>query len=1025
MKKAGKIVLYILFSIFFLIVVLIFVASISEEKIAQIAVEQVSKSTDIPIQADEIKFSLIHNFPYATISCKNLLVSSPQLSESYKKDTLVHVGQLYVSVQIRPLLKSIFNIRKVEVSDAEFFYKVDTAGVSNFDFLMDTTQQNVIDTSANVIFLDIKDMELENIMCSYRDEQLKASATVFVEQLDLSGGMKNDQYNGEADGKAIISNAAFDTTKIYLMKQAVLDFKMDYDNGLLKVEKFNVAVDEDAHFALNGKVNAGDRLSAEMIVNAENLNLKELSKYIPENYFTEYGIKEISGMLNAEAHVSGLVNDSVIPFVDVTFQLSDGNLQYQEYLALTQLSLSGKATNGEQKSNETTSLDISSLSFHTAASKFELSGKIQNPDKIEYQLKSVIDLDLQEIMPFVPDSLVKSLNGKMLAEISTSGTLPDSISEEFIYKALAKTQATFQLSNVNANLDDTLKVNGLNLRMNYWPDKIELSNFSAEIPTYNLEIKDLNTSINGKLTTPDSLHLKIGGFNASIPTYNLDVKKLVAELNGNITKPESLDIKVDSLIAESGTSKIDLTGKIKNPMAPDYSVKGRINLNLDEIKNFVPDTLVNSMSGNIGASFQSSAKINPDSITEQMYDWAFGKSSFDLNLDNVTVNMPDSTMSIANLSGQLNYKSDSLYIQQLQANYLGLQFGINSVSVANLYSAALQNQAKELRVHGNFSIDDLDYAIVEKLMQEDSTATPDSDAEPMKFTYKITGNFKANSLKYEDALFKNVNSKFLVKENYYVLDSLKLSAFDGSAVSSIKVEMLPNDEMNLFFKANINKMDVTKVMKSFREYIEYEDIKAENVQGILSTKMDGKIVLKNYEPVYESLMLNGDLTIENGALINVKPVMEIEKIPGVGLKNMDKLYFSTLNSSVFLFNNELYIPRTEIRSTSFDAMFLGMYSFGEDYEYHIRMFLGEVLSSKNKANLKKQAQDGGFTEEDDKDVTKGRTSIYLISKSENGKEKAGFDNKHDRANMVAKVKLQKQMVDMRFNPALVKYNTKE
>ena len=126
---------------------------------------------------------------------------------------------------------------------------------------------------------------------------------------------------------------------------------------------------------------------------------------------------------------------------------------------------------------------------------------------------------------------------------------------------------------------------------------------------------------------------------------------------------------------------------------------------------------------------------------------------------------------------------------------------------------------------------------------------------------------------------------------------------------------------------------------------------------------------------------------------------------------------------MFLFNNEFYIPRTEIRSTSFDAMFLGMYSFGGDYEYHIRMFLGEVLSSKSKTNLKKQKQEGGFTDEDEKDVTKGRTSIYVVSKSEDGKEKAGFDNKRDRSNMVAKVNLQKQMVDMRFNPTLVNYET--
>jgi hypothetical protein len=252
-----------------------------------------------------------------------------------------------------------------------------------------------------------------------------------------------------------------------------------------------------------------------------------------------------------------------------------------------------------------------------------------------------------------------------------------------------------------------------------------------------------------------------------------------------------------------------------------------------------------------------------------------------------------------------------------------------------------------------------------------------------------------------------------------------MNAFNGKALSSAKIEIKENNEMDVFFKTNIQKMDATKIMQCFGKYIEYEDVKAENVQGLVSTVMDGKIVFQNFEPDYGSLLLNGDLTIENGALINVIPVMEVEKIPGIGLKNLDKLYFSTLNSSLFLFENEVYIPRTEIRSTSFDAMFFGMYSFGEDYSYHIRMFLGEVLTSKSKANLKKLTLDGGFSEEDEKDVTKGRTSIYVVSKSENDKEKAGFDNKRDRLNMIAKVNLQKQMVDMSFHPALVKYNTEE
>ncbi len=993
MKKARKILLYFFLTLFLFVVILIVIAALSEDRIAKVALTQVSKSTNIPIQVDDIEFSLVRNFPYATIRCKNLQMNSLMKDNTNPSDTLLSVQQLYVSVEVKPLLKSIFKIRKVEIDGGEVFYHVDTAGVSNFDFLMNLNDSDVVDTSANVILLNVKDFTLENTICHYQDEKMNAKANLLINRINLSGAINREMYSGKAEGNVVLSECAFDTTQINLMRQAKLNFELSFDKDILTITRTDISIDEDANLMLHGTIDIDDSLFSELTVNAEKLDLKGLSKYIPGNYLSQYGINYLSGILSAEAQVSGALNDSVMPYVDLTYHLSGGNLKYQDYPELSRISLEGKATNGSQKSSTTTSVDINSLNFQAGSSRVSLSGKFRDLNKISYDLKSNINLNLKDIEVFVPDSLVQSLDGMVNATITTKGTLPDSITDEFIHLALLNTQATLKLSNVNASIDSLLFATDITADVEYHSNQVL--------------IKDLKAGV---------------GYG----NYNLDSLSVDALITGDLTKPDSLDIQLHRMNASLGNSKLELNGTVKYPFAPEYSVSGKINLNLAEIRKFVPDSLVNQMSGKIMASFNSSATLNIDSVASEMNQIVFEKSNFSADFNRVEVITPDSLMSFSNLTGSLRYDSDTIKIQQLDVTYQGLQLGMNSVTAAGVYSAAIQNQPKELSVHGNFRVDHLDYALLETFMQEDSTDVQEtSTSDPMNFTYKINGRVKANSVKYEDAFFQNINSKFLVKDSYYVLDSLAMDAFDGSAVSSIKIEMKSNDEMDMFFKTNINKMDVAKMIESFGEYIDYEDIQSENVQGLASTQMDGKIVLKNFEPVYESLMLDGDLTIENGALINVKPVMEIEKIPAVGLKGLDKLYFNTLNSSLFLFNNELYVPRTEIRTSSFDAMFLGMYSFGEDYEYHIRMFLGEVLSSKSKANLKKQAREGGFEDEDEKDLTKGRTSIYVVSKSEDGKEKAGFDNKRDRLNMAAKVNLQKQMVDMRFHPSLIKYNTEE
>jgi len=993
MKKTGKVLLYTFITFIILLVFLIIVAVLAEKKIVKLAFNQLSKTINVPVQVDEFGFTLIHDFPYATIECKDLLVSSPQTNEVNEQDTLFFAERLFISVKSKPLLKSIFEIRKVEIANARFFYSVDAAGVSNFDFLTDTTQQNVIDTSDNAIFLDIKDLKLNNVVCYYTDLKQKASAKLILEEIDLTGLIDNEHYTGEAKGKAILSDVKLDSTNLYRMEKTILNIKMAFEDELLSFENSEIQIDEDAYFTLNGSVNLGDSLSTEMLVKGEKLNLGNLSKYIPEKYMQEHGVQNFSGMLTAEASISGLIADSLMPAINADFDLQDGILHYQDYPELSHISLNGKATNGKKRNNATTSVDITSLKFQTINSKVNLNGNIKNLDKPAYKLNSTIDLDLQEIEAFIPDSLLKSIEGKVKAVISTKGVLPDSISDEYINLVLANSKVSLQIQNVNAAIDSTLAGNRINAQIEYQPNEV-----------------------------------KIDRLNAFIPSYNLDLKNVDATLFGDLTKPDLLDIRFNNLLASMQNSDIELSGTIKNPMTPDYSVSGQLNLDLAEIKKFIPDSVVNSISGKVAATFTSAAQLNLDSIGNQINELLFERSNFTASFDDVNVNMPDTTMNVTHLTGQLEYHSDTFQIDRLELTYQGLQMGMNSVTASNVYSAVLQNQRKELSVNGSFNVGDLDYAFLEQFMELDTTRAKELEDAPLNFTFKINGNFKANSVKYDDAIFQNIDTKFLLKPTLYVFDSLTANAFDGRSLSSVKIEMKPDEKMDIFFKTDISKMNVSKMINGFGQYIEYEDISAQNIQGILSTKMDGKFVFQDFEPVYNSLLLNGDLTIENGALLNVKPVMEAEKINVIGLKNMDSLYFSTLSSSIFIFNREVYIPRTEIKSTSFDAMFLGMYSFGEDYEYHIRMFLGEVLSSKSKSNLRKQAKDDGFGEDvemDEKELTKGRTSIYLVSKSEDGKEKAGFDTKQDRANMKAKVNLQKQMVDMRFHPALVKYNTEQ
>ncbi len=993
MKRAGKVFRYLLIAFFSILLLLIVIAWAAEDKIVRLALDQVSKSTNIPIEVEEVEFSLIHDFPLATLQCNQLWVGTPENGK--EQDTLLFVGKMYFSVETPALLKGIFNARKIELEDGELFYSVDSLGRSNIDFLLEDDESEVVDTTVNAIFLDIDELRLENIQCYYRDEKLKARALLGLQKVEMNGLINDQEYRGKIEGEALLTQCAFDTTKLDQMQQAQLEFLVKYEDELATIDEFTVLIDEHVRMQAKGSIDLKSNLQTAISLDGELTDLASLLKYLPDNLLQDYSISQLGGSVNLSADIMGALGDSVLPRIDARFELADGQLKYDNYPLLRELNVKGIFSNGDQQNNSSSSLEIQQASVSVESSKASLTATLKDFDRLNYTLKSNLDLNLADFAPFVPAGQLASLSGKVNMQLSTRGRMPDSIDSKFVNSMMNNSTLTAKIQQLDARMDSTLSVSNANGTVYYTPNHLRMDSISMRVPEYFITLKNLQGD---------------------------------AGFSGDYMDPKSLSIVLNSLDVATDSSSFSLQGEIQNLLQPLYVLNGKLDLNLADVAAYIPDSLFHSLTGTASGSFHSKATVDPETIGDQFMDVLFDKSSFELKLAGFNSQAADSMMSCTNLNASLSYAADSMWVDYFNGNYLGLDFSADSTSILNLYSAALLNEEKELQVHGNFSLGDFSYAWMSGFIKEDSTVVenPNHDelAEPMKFTYKVNGRIKAKSIQYENSLFQNIDSKFLVKENHYVFDSLSMNAFDGSALSSVRIEMKENDEMQMYFKTNVKKMNVSEMVDSFHEYLVYADmgdITGENVKGLLSTQMDGKIVLKNFEPVYESLLLNGDLNLENGAMINVTPVMEVGKIPGIGLKNLDKLYFSKLSSNLFLFKNELYIPKTEIRSTSFDAMFLGMYSFGEDYAYHIRMFLGEVLSSKSKSNLKKQAQDGGF-EEDADDVTKGRTSIYLVSKSEDGKEKAWFDKRKDRNNMVAKVSLRKQMVEMLFHPKLVSYD---
>ncbi|WP_066632254.1 AsmA family protein [Labilibacter marinus] len=985
------------------ILLLIILAEIFKDEMIKLALEKGAKTFEVPLTVGEVDFSLVYNFPYATIEFNNLAMLCDSTQEP--RDTIAGISKLYASVDVIQLMKGNVLVKEIEIEDVHAKYIVDSLGNSNFDFILegmesDTVELNQDTTKVQGVFT-LDQLQLSNIELTYIDESLKTSAEVLIENVEMNGELEPEGFKAATEGKVIVKSVQFQEYNLKVIGNTELSFDVTALNDTVRIQDF-VMKTGTAAIQLSGEYAYGDSTYVDIEFSGEEIDIAENLSILPAQMLKEYHIIKAGGLAGIKGSAKGFVTTHTIPHVDVAIQLKEGQMKYDIYPTIDNITLEADYTNGYASTLKSSEVDIKTFSAKTGKSEVNLSGKIQNLEKIHYEFHTNVSANLLELLPYIPDSTIQELSGTITAKISSNGTILDSIDDKFIDYVLARTQMNLTMSDVHVKKDSVPEINQLGGTFIYQPNKIKISDFKVDVPEYGATVS--NAFVKGNF-------------------------------KGKISDYERLALNLDSVSIQTPGSSVWASGKVNGLKNIKYDLRTALSLNLSEVKQMLPEDIANSMSGQVGAEISSAGEFNIESVADHAMPLLFESSQFSVSFKDVYLNMPDTIMNVIGLSGKVDYRNDSIWMDQVSGNYLGLSFSADSTSILNVYSAAIQNQKKQLTVNGHFGAGDLDYAWIEGFlgdsvpmneaeMQAKIEEKENEEAYEQMFTTVINGKVKLASFKYGDIIAKNIDSKFLAKvdDGYYVADDLNCNVFGGNLKASVKYEMehtkvdVPYLKDIMHFKIDAKGLDVSQLIGDLEEYIGQEDFQSKNVQGKLSGIIDGRVDLHDYNVIYEKMLLKGDIKLEDGALINVKPVMEVEEIAMIKLQNMDKLYFSTLESKMFLFKNKMYFPRTIIETSSFDAMFFGMYSFGEEYAYHIRMYLNQLLSKNDKDKLAKAAKDNGFVDEAVKD---GKRPIYVVSSS----KRTGLDKRNDRDRMDARVNLQKEMVEFRFDPNLVLYNT--
>ncbi|MCT4590405.1 MAG: AsmA family protein [Carboxylicivirga sp.] len=986
MKNLKRFLAYFSIIVFALVLVLILIAELAEERVAKIALNKLNQQVDANISVKSIDFSLLKDFPDAMVELQDVGITA-------SNDSLAGIHRLFISVELMPLISSEFFIKKVSVEGGMANYQIDSTGRTNFDvFLSDSSDETTDTTSSGTLYLSLEHLELNNLLCSFNDDVNHVSACLYIDEGLTSIYIDDENTKASFKGQLRANQCRYPESPLHLMNELKLNMDVTYFNDLISIKDLQLNSDGIALQA-SGELKNDSSVYADLKVKAERLDLGILNKYVPDSLMRAFELSQLQGLLKAESSISGMYNDSTMPKLDVRLNFKNGAVKMGDYPLVGNINLVGSYTNGSLMNNETSKVEIDTFAFVSGESKGLFSGIINNLEKIDYSLKSDLLLNMADLKPFIPDSLVKSIAGEVQLNFQTQGTLPEKYDLAFADYMLDRSIVQLQMKDFGIDMDSLILVSGMDAVMDYQKQNFQLSKLSGTINTYALNIDDaaIKGRFNGSLKDVDAMDVILEDIELSTPGSHL-----------------------------LGHLSIDSLG------APRYQMEADVIANLADFKGFAPDSLIKDMSGVVNAQLKSEGTLDMDDLVESTMEKLFTSSQLETQMQDVTVLMQDPSMQLKGVSGQISLQNDSIAINKLHGAFSGITFESDSTWVQNFYNAYWLNRADTIKAEGYFNAGDIDYALIESFVTEDTTAKKEpvvQASEPVNYSFQAKGQLKVNRFKYGKALIENMSALYKVCDTLYLIDELKLHAFKGEMNSSLRFEAYNEDEMRMFFKNKTNKMDIYQILTEFDDFKEYGNtfIDHEQWTGLLSTDLLGEVVIRD-SVITDKIRVQGGMLLEDGRLQNYDIAVEMGQ--EYGIDGMEDIVFKTIDTKLFVFDNSIYAPQTDIKTNKFNVTLFGMQNFNLDCEYHLRFYLKEILRKGQTKRLeKKQTKNEGNTK--DGGGVKGLTSMFAYYIINNGITKSGLESEKsdERRAMKRKLRVKQSQVDLIFDQGLVEYET--
>jgi hypothetical protein len=549
---------------------------------------------------------------------------------------------------------------------------------------------------------------------------------------------------------------------------------------------------------------------------------------------------------------------------------------------------------------------------------------------------------------------------------------------------------------------DNIDITGIK---KYLPEK-----YKEKIAAYNPSgILNIRSKINGLMTrkvnpaVAVSFDLSKGHVSYLNSALNINALSFKGQFsNGSKMIPETSTLTLNDFTGMLGSAQYSGSLSLSDFDSPYGNLKLKGKLIPSELREFFSLNDISTAKGSADFVLTVTGKI-PATEKFSVSDFLGLNPVADLNFNSFGIGFHNDKIMIENVNGNL-FVSDTVTAKDLKFCYRRQDFKLNGMFI-NLPGWL---SGKPVILSANASV------TANKILPEILFPSLADTASSKNSAYLLPGdiildlNFSFDNFEYKTFSAEKIKGLMSYKPGIFNFKSLILNTMEGAVSGSGFI--LQNKDKSFLVRGSfdVESVDINKAFKVFHNFGQ-DFIKAENLAGKVSGTVSVLVPTDSVlNTLFKSISAEGKFTIDNGALVDFAPIQELSSF--IEISELRNIHFERLSNDFFIRNNFVYIPQMDVRSSAADLAVSGKHSFDNDYEYHIKILLSEMLSKKIHKPKPNTTEFGAVT-----DDGLGRTSMLLKIVNKGEDVKVSYDIKAAGSQIKKDIKTERQTLKTILN----------